>query len=93
MNGTSITGLAGKESTYLKSYGYNVSGVGDAPTKTYTNSVLVDVRSGSKKYTLNYLQKRLNLTATTTLPAGVQAGTADFVLILGTDAQNLPATQ
>lgn len=93
LNGTSITGLAGKESTYLKSYGYNVSGVGDAPTKTYTNSVLVDVRSGSKKYTLNYLQKRLNLTATTTLPAGVQAGTADFVLILGTDAQNLPATQ
>ncbi len=88
LNGTSITGLAGKESAYLKSYGYNVLSVGDAPTKTYTKTTLVDMRAGAKKYTLNYLQKRLGVTAVTSLPdPAVQAGTADFVLILGTDAK------
>ncbi len=87
LNGTSISGLAGKKSADLKSYGYNVIGVGDAPTKTYTKSVLVDMRSGAKKYTLNYLQKRLGLTAVTSLPdPAVQTNNADFVLILGTDA-------
>jgi LCP family protein required for cell wall assembly len=91
LNGTSIAGLAGKESTYLKSYGYNVTGIGDAPTKAYTKTVLVDMRNGAKKYTLNYLQKRLALTAGTSLPdPNIKAGTADFVLILGTDAQNMP---
>lgn len=93
LNGTSITGLAGKESTYLKSYGYNVATVGDAPTKTYTKSVLIDMRSGAKKYTLSYLQKRLNITAVTSLPdPKIQTGTADFVLVLGTDAQNIPSS-
>lgn len=93
LNGTSITGLAGKESTYLKGYGYNVASVGDAPSKTYAKSVLVDMRGGAKKYTLNYLQKRLGVTAVTTLPdPAIQAGTADFVLILGTDAKTTDTT-
>jgi len=92
LNGTSLTGLAGKESAYLKSYGYNVSAVGDAPTKTYTKSVLIDMKNGAKKYTLSYLEKRVGLTATKTSPdPAIQSGTADFVLIMGTDLQNVPA--
>ncbi len=93
LNGTSISGLAGKESAYLKGYGYNVGTVGDAPTKTYTKSVLVDMRSGAKKYTLSYIQKRLGITAVTALPdPAIKAGAADFVLILGTEAKTADTT-
>ncbi len=86
LNGTSTGGLASKKSAELKSYGYNVTSVADAPTKTYTKTVLIDLRNGTKKYTKNYLQKRLGLTALTALPdTTIQPGAADFVIILGTD--------
>lgn len=84
-NGTTTTGLATRTSTDLKSYGYNITSVGDAPTKTYAKTVLVDLRAGAKKYTQHYLEKRLDTTATGTLPEGITAGTADFVIILGTN--------
>lgn len=88
LNGTSQTGLATKKSTELKSYGYNILSVGDAPTDTYAKTVLVDLRNGANKYTLNYLEKRLNVKAVRSLPdASINAGAADFVLILGADQQ------
>lgn len=84
LNGTGTTGLATKLSAELKSYGYNIISVGDAPTSTYTSTVLVDLRSGSKKYTKNYLEKRLGVTATGTLPdSSITTGEADFVIIIG----------
>ncbi|MBA2278958.1 LCP family protein [Candidatus Saccharibacteria bacterium] len=89
LNGTDTAGLATRKSVELKSYGYNVISVGDAPTKTYTATTLVDLRNGDKKYTLNYLEKRLNVQATTQLPdANINAGTADFVIILGSNETN-----
>jgi LCP family protein required for cell wall assembly len=89
LNGTSTAGLATKKSKELKSFGYNVTSVGDAPTKTYTNTILVDLTQGQKKYTLNYLEKRLGVKATTSLPdSSINATGADFVIILGTDAAN-----
>ena len=88
LNGTSIEGLATKKSDELKSYGYNIASVGTAPTQTYTNTVLVDLRNGSKKYTKRYLEQRLKLTTTTNLPdSKINPGDADFVIILGTNAQ------
>ncbi len=87
LNGTSIDGLAGRKSTELKSYGYNVISAASAPTKTYTKSVIVDMRGGAKKYTKNYLEKRFGVTATTSMPdPAITPGDADFVIILGTDA-------
>lgn len=86
LNGTSTPGVAGLKADELKSYGYNVSQVGDAPTKNYTKTVLVDLRGGAKKYTKRYLEQRFFVAATTNLPAGVNAGGADFVIILGTNA-------
>jgi LCP family protein required for cell wall assembly len=89
LNGTSTAGLATKKSKELKSFGYNVTSVGDAPTKTYTNTIIVDLTNGEKKYTLNYLEKRLGVKATSTLPdSSINATGADFVIILGTDAAN-----
>ncbi len=86
LNGTETDGLAGTTAAELKSYGYNVGTVGDAPTKNYGRTVLVDLRGGAKKYTKHYLEKRLNTTAVTSLPAGIDAGSADFVIIVGRDA-------
>ncbi len=86
LNGTNTTGLATLKSTELKSYAYNVTQVGDAPTKTYTKTVLVDLTKGVKKYTKTYLEKRLGVTAVTSLPdAAIAPGTADFVIILGSN--------
>ena len=84
LNGTNTAGLATKKSDELKSFGYNVISVGDAPTKAYTDTLLIDLRNGEKKYTLNYLQKRLGVTATGALPdANIASTGADFVIILG----------
>lgn len=83
-NGTNIGGLATSKATDLKSYGYNISQVADAPTKNYPKTILVDLTNGSKKYTKTYLEKRLNTTAVTSLPdATIKPEGADFVIILG----------
>lgn len=83
-NGTNTAGLASKKAAELKSYGYNVTVVADAPTKTYQKHVLVDARNGQKKYTKHYLEQRLGVTATNTLPTGIANATdADFIIILG----------
>lgn len=84
LNGTSVPGLATLKANVLKSYGYNVSQVGDAPTKNYTHTILVDLRNGSKKYTKYYLEQRFHTTAVTSLPdSSINPGNADFVIILG----------
>jgi LCP family protein required for cell wall assembly len=86
LNGTEKAGLATAKSNDLKSYGYNISSVGDAPTKQYKDTVLVDLRDGSKKYTKSYLEKRLKITASSSLPdSSISTGDADFVIILGSN--------
>ena len=86
LNGTNTSGLATLKSEELKSYGYNVTSVGDAPTGNYTKTVLVDLTKGVKKYTKNYLEKRLGVTAVNSLPdTSISTGTADFVIIIGSD--------
>lgn len=83
-NGTNTPGLATKKAAELKSYGYTISTVADAPTKNYTSSVLVDLRGGQKKYTKHYLEQRLGITAVTAMPdQTINTGSADFVIILG----------
>lgn len=87
LNGTRTPGLATKRAKELKSFGYNVTLVDDAPTDTYTQTVLVSLSGDQKRYTKNYLEKRFNLTATGTLPdSTINATGADFVIILGTDS-------
>jgi len=86
LNGTESIGMATKTSKELKSFGYNILNVDDAPTKNYTNTILVDLRNGTNKYTQNYLEKRLNVKAVTSLPdQTIVPGQADFVIILGSD--------
>lgn len=86
LNGTATEGLASKKAIELRSFGYTVSGTGNAPNKNFIKTVIVDMTSGSKKYTKNYLEKRFGVTATTSLPdPTIATNGADFVIILGTD--------
>ncbi len=86
LNGTGTAGLATATSEELKSYGYNVVSVDNAPTSDYTKSQLIDISNGTKEYTKSYIQKRLGLTSTSNAPVGIPGtDVADFVIILGTD--------
>jgi polyisoprenyl-teichoic acid--peptidoglycan teichoic acid transferase len=93
LNGTDMPGLAAKKADQLKSYGYNVGTVGDAPSHNFEKTVIVDLTKGKMPYTKNYLEKRFGLKVTTQMPdQSIQAGTANFVIILGdnetTNSQN-----
>ena len=88
LNGTGVAGLATKTADDLKSYGYNVSQVADAPTQNYQTTIVVDLRNGTKKYTKSYLEKRFGAAAVGSLPdPNINPGTADFVIILGQNEQ------
>lgn len=86
LNGTGRSSLGSTKADELKSYGYNVVKVDNAPTRNYSKTVIVDMKRGDKKYTRNYLEKRFKVVSTNNLPdASIQADTADFVIILGND--------
>jgi LCP family protein required for cell wall assembly len=86
LNGTSMSGLAATKGDELKTYGYNVTKVGDAPTKTYDKNIVIDLTGNKKPYTRNYLEKRFSTTAVGKLPdSTIQPEGADFVIILGSN--------
>lgn len=83
-NGTEIAGLAGRTAEDLKSYGYNISQVADAPTKGVGQTIVVDLRKGAKKYTKHYLENRFSVQVVENMPdKSINPGNADFVIILG----------
>lgn len=85
LNGTSVPGLATQETTILQSYGYRMATPADAPNTNNAMTTLIDLTHGQDKYTLHYLERRLNVKAADNLPPGVSAGGANFVIILGQD--------
>ncbi len=86
LNGTTKAGLASTKGDELKSFGYNITQVANAPTKNYPKTVIVDMRAGQKKYTLSYLEKRFGVTVVSQIPdPAISPGEADFVIILGND--------
>lgn len=86
LNGTGTPGLASIKEKELKSYGYNVVSIGDAPEGTYQNSLLYKVGTEDKPFTKSYLERRINLQVSSNNPEGIPtAETADFVIILGED--------
>jgi LCP family protein required for cell wall assembly len=89
LNGSTEEGLATKKADELKTYGYNVIGVGNAPTTAYGSTAIINLSNGRNKYTAHYLEQRFNLTATKTLPdTAIKTNGADFVIILGSDEAN-----
>jgi LCP family protein required for cell wall assembly len=86
LNGTSVAGLATTKANELKSFGYNVAKVDNAPTEAYDQTVVVDLTNGADKYTKHYLENRYGVSAVTKIPdTSIQAGDAHFIVILGQD--------
>jgi LCP family protein required for cell wall assembly len=84
VNAGSNAGLGSSLGASLSSYGYRVLGVQNSSQKI-ANSSLVDMTNGKDKYTNHYLQLRLGLSSTQTLPDSIQSNGANFVIILGED--------
>jgi polyisoprenyl-teichoic acid--peptidoglycan teichoic acid transferase len=86
LNGTNVPGRATAKAKELKSYGYNIIGMGSTPTGGWTDNLLVDL-THDHKYTRNYLERRFRLKAVDSLPdTSISTQGADFVIILGSDA-------
>jgi len=84
LNGSGREGLATEKAEELRSYGYNVTEVANAPSGNYRQTMLVDLRGGANRYTERYLEQRFRINAVSNLPdAAIQPGDADFVIILG----------
>ena len=84
LNGTPTSGLATIKATELKSFGYNVIIIDDAPTKDYQSTVVYDKTGNTKKYTRNYLEKRLGVQVSEEpLSSNPILVTADFIVVLG----------
>jgi LCP family protein required for cell wall assembly len=95
-NATNIDGLATSSAAKLRSYGYNISVVDNAPNSTNPSyTTIVDLTAGKDKYTKHYLEQRFGVTAVKSLPSDFKvkppAGTS-FVIILGRDAANSSKT-
>ncbi|MDQ5943604.1 MAG: hypothetical protein QG675_372 [Patescibacteria group bacterium] len=86
LNGTTTPGLSLKLQKYLESNGIpiTVSSVGNATTKDYTTSKIIDYTEGKKPNTANYLAKLLGVEVTPP-PAPVKFPVVDFEVILGAD--------
>jgi LCP family protein required for cell wall assembly len=86
LNGTSTPGLASFREKELKSYGYNIVAVDNAPTDDYVESKLIDLSGNTKPFTASYLEKRLKLTKSSEVIPGLPTNeTADFVILLGSN--------
>lgn len=93
LNGSGVEGLANRRAEELKSYGYNVISVDNAPRNDYTATELLDLTDGVKKYTKRYLEQRLKvLTSPNNTSIDNTAYGADFVIIVGSN-ENTSATQ
>jgi LCP family protein required for cell wall assembly len=85
-NGTTKAGLASAQAAVLKAAGYNVPTVGNAPSPAYAKTVIVELSNGAHKNTRKYLETHYGVTAVTVSPdPAIQAGSANFIVILGSD--------
>jgi LCP family protein required for cell wall assembly len=88
LNGTLTPGLASTRADELKSFGYNVTSVGNAPSSGWLQTTLIDV-THKNKYTKNYLEQRLGVEAADSLnDKTIATNGADFVMIIGSNEVN-----
>lgn len=91
LNGTWITGLAGKTSAILEGVQFNVLEVGNTSIRDYEKSLVYDLSGGQKKESLKILQRVTSASIAPDHPAWLDAyqaasNTPDFLLIVGTDS-------
>ncbi len=82
-NGTAIPTRGQATADLLKTYGYTIVSVTPADTTTHKTSQIIDYTGGKKPYTLQYLQRRFGVTATTADPATAPTPGVDIAIIVG----------
>lgn len=92
-NGTWITGLAGKTSDELEAMGLMVKETANAPERDVSETLVFDLTYGNKNEVLDFLKTNYNATQSFNFPNWVkdyqtQENTADFILVLGANANN-----
>ena len=99
-NGTTQTGLATRIAQELKTSGYAVQTVGNAPARDISQTTVYDLTNGSRNDDLNALAKMLHATVSSTPPSWMIAEAAasspesdapqpEFVVVLGADATSV----
>jgi hypothetical protein len=84
LNASGRSGAANKRAEELKSYGYNVTQVADAPISDVPVTQLVDTTKGAKKYTKRYLELRFNTKAVNKIDGlDISPYTADYIVVIG----------
>lgn len=87
-NGTPYNNRTQLVTDILKSYNYNVVTSGPATTKTVRTTQIIDYTGGKKPYTIQYLQKRLGVTATSAAIDVNNPPPAEVQIIIGADYQS-----
>jgi polyisoprenyl-teichoic acid--peptidoglycan teichoic acid transferase len=84
LNASGKSGAATKRAEELKSYGYNVIQVADAPISDVSITQLVDNTKGAKKYTKRYLELRLRTNAVDNVDGiDLSPYLADYIIVIG----------
>lgn len=104
LNGTWVSGLAGKIALDLERHGFNIVSVANCSRQDFETSVIYDLTYGEKKESLKLLKEKINANVSFNLPQWLKddivaelkalPGTvqADIILILGEDANPSYAT-
>lgn len=84
LNASGKPGAATKRADELKSYGYNVTQVADAPVTDIEYTQLVDNTGGKKIYTKRYLELRFGTEAVSKV-SGLELSpyVADYIVVIG----------
>ncbi|MFA5021711.1 MAG: LCP family protein [Patescibacteria group bacterium] len=95
-NGTKINGLASRTALYLKSLGYQIVKMGNAPTQDYQKTVIYNLSTDSNNKTAENIAKLLDSEVASALPDWVTStstrkvsASAEVLIILGQDRQDL----
>lgn len=92
LNGTWVTGLAGKTSVILEQSGFTVSRTGNSPERDYSKTTVYSLATTTvKEKSLKTLKNLTGATQSFDLPAWIDeyqnaSSAPDFLLIVGTDA-------
>lgn len=91
LNGTWVSGLAGKTAVILEQSGFNVSKTGNSPERDYAQTTVYNLATTTKEKSLKALKSLTGATQSFDLPAWASeyqdaSSSPDFLLIIGTDA-------
>jgi len=87
LNGTNVTGLAGKIATQLKAQSYNIVSTGNNATKGFTKTMVYDLSGGKREWEVKRLASALKAEISTDKVTTTTA--AEVRVVVGSEASTL----